>query len=93
VTDHLHLVVHGQVQGVGFRYFARQHAQRLGLAGWVKNTGEGTVEILAFGNPDDLALFEKLLARGPSGSQVLLLEHQATAVADDPRPDTFSIIR
>lgn len=52
-------VVSGQVQGVGFRYWVRQEAQSLGLAGWVANLPDGTVEVVAEG---PLETCESLLA-------------------------------
>ena len=50
----VHMVVHGQVQGVFFRASAQREARRLGLAGWVKNRGDGAVEILAEGEEDQV---------------------------------------
>lgn len=47
----LRIVVEGRVQGVGFRWFVRQEARRLGLAGWVRNLTDGRVE-LAVGGED-----------------------------------------
>ncbi len=58
-------LVEGEVQGVGFRYFARREAVRLGLAGWVKNLPDGRVEALAVGVVAVLEQFEAALNRGP----------------------------
>jgi acylphosphatase len=61
----LHAIVEGRVQGVGFRYFTRQQAVKLGINGWVRNRWDGTVELVAEG---ERAQLEKLLAavrRGP----------------------------
>jgi acylphosphatase len=61
----LHAVVQGDVQGVGFRYFVQRRAQENGLAGWVRNRPDGSVELHAEG---DRAALERLLAqvsRGP----------------------------
>ena len=52
--ERLHGTVHGDVQGVGFRYFLMREAQRLGLRGWVRNRDDGTVEFVAEGSRDDL---------------------------------------
>jgi acylphosphatase len=66
-------VVHGLVQGVGFRWFVARHAERLGLAGWVRNRADGTVEVLISGD-QGLAEFEQALARGPMGARVERVE-------------------
>jgi acylphosphatase len=47
------LVVQGKVQGVGFRWFVRERARRLGVAGWVRNESDGTVQIVV-GGPGSL---------------------------------------
>jgi acylphosphatase len=67
-------VVHGDVQGVGFRWFVMRTGRQLGLHGWVRNRSDGTVELTAEGNRMDL---EKLLLaarRGPSHARVTNLE-------------------
>ena len=66
----LHIVVHGVVQGVGFRFFVEREANSLGLAGEVRNLPDGTVEVEAEGKR---VLLEALLRRvkeGPRGSVV-----------------------
>ena len=45
----VHLVVRGRVQGVGFRWFVKEVARGLDLAGWVKNRADGGVEVVAEG--------------------------------------------
>ncbi|MDQ3515183.1 MAG: acylphosphatase [Gemmatimonadota bacterium] len=60
----------GRVQGVGFRWFVRQAARRLGIDGWVVNTMAGTVEIVAKGEPEALKQLEAAVAQGPSGAIV-----------------------
>lgn len=62
--------VSGRVQGVGFRYFCRREAARLGLDGWVKNLDDGAVEVHAQGTPDLLKRLTLLLREGPAGSDV-----------------------
>ena len=63
--------VYGQVQGVGFRYFTQQEAVRLNLRGYAKNLDDGSVEVLACGNDEQV---EKLLAwlkaGGPRSARV-----------------------
>ncbi len=62
--------VRGRVQGVGFRWFARESARRLGLAGWVRNCADGSVEAAASGPDEAIAQFLALLRRGPDGARV-----------------------
>src|ERR1039457_4470122 len=72
----LHFLVQGRVQGVGFRWFVHREASELRLSGWVRNTEEGEVEIVASGTSDDLAEPRASLRRGPRGSRVdRILEH------------------
>ncbi|MBN2383065.1 acylphosphatase [bacterium] len=61
-----HYLVYGRVQGVGFRWFARQLADRYGLTGTVRNLEDGSVEIYATGTKEVLQLFEQKLNEGPS---------------------------
>jgi acylphosphatase len=66
----LHAVVHGDVQGVGFRYFVQRRAEEMGLAGWVRNRPDGSVEVLAEGSRAALARMLELLAKGPGMADV-----------------------
>lgn len=71
--DHarLHAIVEGHVQGVGFRMFVQRVASELKLTGWVRNTWEGNVEVVAEGSRPQL---EKLLAAlkvGPRAAHVI----------------------
>jgi acylphosphatase len=66
----LHAIVHGRVQGVGYRATTIDEARRLSLAGWVRNRTDGTVETLAEGSPAKLRLFVDYLRRGPWGASV-----------------------
>ncbi|MDE3129148.1 MAG: acylphosphatase, partial [Gemmatimonadota bacterium] len=63
------LVVVGRVQGVGFRWFARQAAHGLGLAGWVRNMPDGTVVCEVAGPPDVVERFAAELRAGPPAAQ------------------------
>jgi acylphosphatase len=65
---------HGRVQGVGFRWWTRSQAQRLGLAGTVRNRDDGTVEVQVRGSSRDVAHFLQLLQEGPPGAHVTELE-------------------
>ncbi len=67
----LQLSLHGTVQGVGFRWFTRRHAQLLGLTGWVRNDPAGqTVDVVAEGPRESLEQLLDRLRYGPSGAQV-----------------------
>lgn len=73
----LHFLIQGRVQGVGFRWFVHREASELELRGWVRNTEEGDVEVVASGEPGDLAELRASLRRGPRGSRVdRILEHR-----------------
>ena len=66
----LHAIIHGRVQGVGFRAFVVENGLALGANGWARNKWNGTVEVVAEG---DRQLLERLLAvlrRGPRMANV-----------------------
>jgi acylphosphatase len=63
-------IVRGRVQGVGFRWFVDHEARQLGLAGWVRNNFDGTVEVLAIGNQQQLAELGRKLRQGPRAARV-----------------------
>jgi acylphosphatase len=92
LTGVLHVVVRGRVQGVGFRWFVRERARRLGLAGWVRNRGDGSVEVLAQGQSETLDRLRQDLLAGPSGAKVSGLdeEHGSPEVAP---MNPFGILR
>jgi len=62
--------VRGRVQGVGFRYFVERAASALGLAGWVRNLDDGSVEVYAAGNAAQLSELAGLLWKGPQWADV-----------------------
>ncbi len=68
--ERLHAVVHGDVQGVGFRYFVQRKAQQLGLRGWVRNNDDGTVEVVAEGERGALEQLKRALDEGPRMARV-----------------------
>jgi len=69
-AERLHAIIHGQVQGVNFRYYTLIQAQALGLTGWVANRPEGTVEVMAEGPRAALDELLAFLQRGPSHARV-----------------------
>ena len=63
-------LVRGRVQGVGFRWFVEREAHTLGIAGWVRNRADGTVEVLAMGTRDQLSGLRTRLREGPRAARV-----------------------
>ena len=68
--ERLHIIVHGRVQGVGFRYHTRIEASRLGLTGYVRNLSDGTVEIVVEGSPQSLNQLIEWTRQGPPTAEV-----------------------
>ncbi|MCD2185711.1 acylphosphatase [Actinomycetospora soli] len=65
-----HLVVHGTVQGVFFRASAEQEAGRLGVAGWVRNRSDGTVEMVVEGDDEAVEALVRWAHEGPARADV-----------------------
>ena len=66
----LHLVIHGRVQGVFFRDSMRREAQRLGVAGWVRNRSDGAVEAVVQGESVAVDAIVRWAHHGPEFAQV-----------------------
>lgn len=85
-----HFRVTGRVQAVGFRFFTLEAAEREGIAGSVRNTSDGAVEIDAQGEAEAMERFERTIRQGPRGARVDAVE------TDDATPsgrlDTFRIV-
>lgn len=75
--------VFGLVQGVGYRAFAQRAAQQLGLSGFVRNCADGTVEVVAEGEPTQLMQFVAILQRGPVGARVSHVETTYTSATGE----------
>lgn len=88
----LHVRVTGVVQGVGFRWFVRERARRLGLAGWVRNLPDGSVEVAADGDAGQLELLRGELLRGPAGAIVESVAPYQSATLE-PFQTPFAILR
>lgn len=72
----MHFLIRGRVQGVGFRWFVQREASELALRGWVRNTEDGDVEVVASGASEDMDELRSSLRRGPRGSRVdRVIEH------------------
>lgn len=82
----------GHVQGVGYRHFLKQHAARLGVAGWVRNLSSGNVEFAAQGLPEAIDEFLARAREGPPGAEV----KQAITLSPPSSlemPNPFTILR
>lgn len=79
--ERLHAVVHGDVQGVGFRYFLLRKANQLGLTGWVRNNDDGTVELVAEGRRRELEELNRAAQEGPSLARVSRVEAEWSPAA------------
>jgi len=66
----LHFFIEGRVQGVGFRRFVLRKANEFSLTGWVQNTSDHRVEVLACGRADNLSSFLQACQKGPLFSSV-----------------------
>jgi acylphosphatase len=72
-------IVRGRVQGVGFRWFVEREAHILGIAGWVRNNPDSSVEVLAQGTKEQLAGLRSRLREGPRAARVDDVEEFDTA--------------
>jgi acylphosphatase len=64
------IVVHGFVQGVGFRFAVERAALSRGVAGWIRNNADGTVEAVFEGRREDVETLIDFCRRGPRGAEV-----------------------
>ena len=87
----VHYLVKGRVQGVGFRWFVHREAAELGLRGWVKNTDQGHVEIVAAGEDALLAELKVALHKGSRGSRVDAVLEDELAESEGAQLATFEI--
>ena len=83
--------VRGRVQGVGFRYWTQEEAERLGLVGWVRNEADGSVRALFSGAEEAVAEMLERLRQGPRGAVVSDVEILPPGVQDVPAD--FRILR
>ncbi len=79
-------MIHGDVQGVGFRYFMTRHAQARRLRGWVRNRSDGGVELVAEGERSDLDELLKAARQGPRHSRVDSVDAQWSEAAGGLEP-------
>ena len=79
-------MIHGDVQGVGFRYFVTRSARPLGIRGWVRNRPDGAVELEAEGERQVLEQLLEVVRRGPRGAHVTRVEADWTAATGGLEP-------
>ena len=87
----IRLRISGRVQGVGFRWFVRETARTAGLAGWVRNNPDGSVEVAASGPPDAVSALRETLRQGPPGAHVSRVEE--LPAPDEELPEPFTVHR
>ncbi|NQU78037.1 acylphosphatase [Candidatus Falkowbacteria bacterium] len=74
MKKHINIKIHGQVQGVSFRYYSQDLAGELGLAGFVRNESDGTLYIEVEGEKEKLDEFMEWCRKGPGSAQVEKVE-------------------
>lgn len=82
-------LIHGRVQGVGFRWWTHRTAERLGVVGSVRNRRDGSVEVMARAEDGVLERFENELRKGPPSARVEEIEEVACTLRGDA--DSFRI--
>ena len=87
----VHFLIQGRVQGVGFRWFVQREASELNLRGWVRNTEDGDVEVVAAGEAGDLDELRASLRKGPRGSRVDRIVEQILADSEAEGLTSFKI--
>ena len=90
-----HVIVHGRVQGVGFRAFVEYEALQRGIEGWVRNRRDGSVEALFAGEEEAVAGMIEACRQGPLGARVDV-QHQRDSDGEDlklrRRAELFSVL-
>ena len=77
-----HLIIHGLVQGVWYRDSMRREAQTLGVAGWVRNVADGSVEAWVEGDPAAVDAIIAWARKGPPRAQVSAVDIASAAYAE-----------
>ena len=91
VIKRIRITLKGKVQGVFFRDFARQNANKLGVVGYAKNLKNGQLEILAQGDERKLEDFIRLCKRGPIFAKVEGIETRQEEISDEEEFGFFDI--
>ena len=90
----VHVVVQGQVQGVGFRAWVQHQAELRGLEGWVRNRRDGTVEAVLTGPASAVDAMLGVVRQGPAGAHVEKVEtaETDTAVVTSSEAGRFEVL-
>lgn len=94
MADHYQTIevrIRGRVQGVSYRVWTRDQAERLGLTGWIRNEDDGSVVAVVAGPGTALSTMIDRFWHGPPGASVSAVETKVTALAE--RPTAFRITR
>jgi acylphosphatase len=76
LNTHLHVLVHGRVQGVGYRAWTEYTALTRGLTGWVRNRRDGRVEAVFIGADEAVAAMVEECRQGPVSARVEAVDHR-----------------
>jgi len=83
------VTIQGRVQGVGYRWFAKEQAERLDLNGYVKNLYNGDVEVYAEGEREVISQYMTVLNQGPPFAHVLEIKY--TEMETEGRYNRFQV--
>jgi acylphosphatase len=97
VSDNIirHVVVHGRVQGVGYRAFVEDEARQRGLRGWVRNRLDGSVEAVFVGPCSVVEAMIEICRRGPMSARVNALDQREgteTDLLESVEGNVFSVL-
>ena len=86
------ITIQGRVHGVGYRWFALESANRLGVTGWATNHTDGSVVVEARGRAESIDAFVVALRDGPPHARVTEIR-TSPRFSTEPMPDHFTILR
>lgn len=89
MTERVQFDVFGCVQGVSFRYFTQAQATQIGVTGYVQNRDDGSVRVIACGEPEQIEALRQWLQHGPSHARVTQVDE--TADTGDETFNKFSV--
>ena len=92
MIERVRLEISGRVQGVGFRWYTREKARRWGLAGWVRNKADGSVEVVVEGTTASIDGFVEMLRAGPPGASVSDVRRIPEGTTES-LPHPFTVLR